>query len=556
PPSPDVIRKFRSSFHPDVGQMRIFYGNAYDPHRQWAAEMTHGVKTQQVVSAKEIVQPECMSLLQQTLHNLEESSYRRTQKGPLGKSYDQIPGLPKGLDPMKFTFGMPTPLDIGAGALINPNKNCDQVIKEASDNHDMYVKTHADFYPLERVCRNYTSSNFHPQNCYGLPTPHCNSGKTMKESLKLFQETRDDLATKIVSKRLEDYKEKYQPQLGKPIDPIKDSLIVPPDHTFGAIHKPSPFGAGDIIHNRQLDNILKGKESQRGVVAAMRQQLKKLNYHHFNNLLDAFRFYDKDGKGKITLSNLHDVCMKYRLPVDIDILDKVFDYCDVDRDGMINYIEFCNFLNWKDKMPTGLDDLGAPPVLLGADNEESFQNPPAKLIDEKNLLPKTPQTNEVTVQHLQKQIDFNVGDHFVSSSRYNAVVGPGGIPTEAFRTYGIPTVRSDLPAPHVKRLQDRNNYGDEAKMYSLLYPSLYSQHNVYERDLLQPRSYEEIWSIFTNIGVRMTGEEMEKAYKKAASSHPKGFVSVESFKNVLDDVQVSQIRAGIHPVALGQAQMH
>lgn len=54
----------------------------------------------------------------------------------------------------------------------------------------------------------------------------------------------------------------------------------------------------------------------------------------------------------------------------------------------------------------------------------------------------------------------------------------------------------------------------------------------------------------------MTGEEMEKAYKMAASIHPKGCVSVESFKNMLDETQVSQIRAGVHPVALGEAQMH
>lgn len=73
----------------------------------------------------------------------------------------------------------------------------------------------------------------------------------------------------------------------------------------------------------------------------------------------------------------------------------------------------------------------APPVLVGADNEETFvQNPPAKLIDDKDLVAKTPQTSDVTVRHLQKQIDYNVGNHSVSSSRYNAVVGPGGIPTQ------------------------------------------------------------------------------------------------------------------------------
>ena len=28
-------------------------------------------------------------------------------------------------------------------------------------------------------------------------------------------------------------------------------------------------------------------------------------------------------------------------------------YCDVDGDGQINYEEFSNFLNWKDKTPSG-----------------------------------------------------------------------------------------------------------------------------------------------------------------------------------------------------------
>ena len=54
-------------------------------------------------------------------------------------------------------------LDIGAGGLINPNKNYAQVFKEAAEGHELYVKSHTDYYPLERVCRSYTSENFHPQ---------------------------------------------------------------------------------------------------------------------------------------------------------------------------------------------------------------------------------------------------------------------------------------------------------------------------------------------------------------------------------------------------------
>ncbi len=34
------------------------------------------------------------------------------------------------------------------------------------------------------------------------------------------------------------------------------------------------------------------------------------------------------------------------------------DYCDTDKDGQINYQEFANFLNWKDKLPSGLPQSG------------------------------------------------------------------------------------------------------------------------------------------------------------------------------------------------------
>ncbi|KAK0045778.1 EF-hand domain-containing family member B [Biomphalaria pfeifferi] len=553
PPSPEVIRKFRATFRPDAGQMRNFYGTAYDPQRQWAVEMTHGIKTHTSVDAGKLVNPEPKTFFLQRLHDRDENNYPSHKRAPLGKSYDQRPGLPKGLDLASFTFGLPTEMEAGAGSLINPNKNYEQVFREATEGHDLYVRSHADYYPLERVCRSYSSPGFHPQKRYGIATPHSNDGRMTRETMKWLHETQADKATKIVSKRLEDFREKYQPQLGKSLDPIKDTMNVPPDHTFGALHKPDPYGAGDVIHNRKMNNILKGKENQRAVVAAIRQQLKKLNYHHFNNLLEAFRFYDQEGKGKITLSNLHNVCVKYRLPVDFDMIEKVLDYCDADKDGMINYLEFCNFLNWKEKLPTGLDDLGPPPLMIGTDYLFS-KNPPEKLINEAYLVPKDPQTSDLTTSTIVKQIDFNVGNHSTSNAMYNSVIGPGGISSKSFRTYGIPSVRSDLSAPRVRRLSDRTNYGDQAFLYGLMCPSLYSQHNVYERDLLQPRTFEEIKSIFTNIGIRMCGEDMERAYKQAAMNHPKGHVSVESFRGLLDDIQEQQIRAGVHPMALGESQ--
>ena len=99
--------------------------------------------------------------------------------------------------------------------------------------------------------------------------------------------------TKIVSKRVDNFRERTQPQLGQAHDPIKDTLNVGPDYVFGVLVKPDEYGAGDLIHMRMSSDYLRGKERERGIIAAIRQHLKKANYHNFNDLQAAFAHYDK-----------------------------------------------------------------------------------------------------------------------------------------------------------------------------------------------------------------------------------------------------------------------
>ena len=48
----------------------------------------------------------------------------------------------------------------------------------------------------------------------------------------------------------------------------------------------------------------------------------------------------------------------------------------------------------------------------------------------------------------------------------------------------------------------------------------------------------------------MTGQSLEDIYDAAARRHPKGFVSVESFRNILDELQANEVECGKHPLAL------
>ena len=59
------------------------------------------------------------------------------------------------------------------------------------------------------------------------------------------------------------------------------------------MHRPDEYGAGDLIHGRVEGNYQRGNDHERSLVHAVRQHLKKCNYHNFNGLKEAFKFYDR-----------------------------------------------------------------------------------------------------------------------------------------------------------------------------------------------------------------------------------------------------------------------
>lgn len=62
------------------------------------------------------------------------------------------------------------------------------------------------------------------------------------------------------------------------------------------------------------------------------------------------------------------------------------------------------------------------------------------------------------------------------------------------RTYGIPSVRTDLPLPKPRRVSDKTNYGDSSTAFALLHPSVYSLNGVHEEHFKCPRSKAEVRS--------------------------------------------------------------
>lgn len=60
------------------------------------------------------------------------------------------------------------------------------------------------------------------------------------------------------------------------------------------------------------------------------------------------------------------------------------------------------------------------------------------------------------------------------------------------RTYGIPSVRTDLTLPNPRRVSDKTNYGDSSSAWALLHPSIYTLNGVHEEHFNCPRSKAEV----------------------------------------------------------------
>uniref|UniRef100_A0A673LRZ6 EF-hand domain family, member B n=1 Tax=Sinocyclocheilus rhinocerous TaxID=307959 RepID=A0A673LRZ6_9TELE len=444
--TPPVVRKFVNSAQPPVGTVRVYHGKANDP--DIASTLVHGVNTKSSINAGSVINPAPKTHFQERLHHFHEFNYANYQKAPLGRSGVQGSGLPSWLDAEKSTFGVTT-LQFkisNGGEVINPPK------KEADEGHQLYIRSHGSYFVGERVDGKYNCNHYRRDSRFGVPTPHYNDGRTISRSLRWPFDSLMHNSAKLVSKRCDYFREKTQPQTGKVHDPIAETLNIPSDHTFGVLMKPDSFGVGDLLHQTPPGEYLKGKDRQRAVS----------NYQNFSSLLEAFKYYDKKGQGKIDKEDLKEVCHQFNMIISDPVLDDLMDYCDVDKDGLIRG-ELNAWTAPANMQRTDLQESSAVKPLIRPEDLEPVEVGSARKTPKTLSRPRTVQNN-----------------FFTSSSLINAVVG-GLFPADD-HTYGVPTVRADLPAPRIKRVSDMTNYGDEATAHNLLHPTLHSLYGVHEKD--------------------------------------------------------------------------
>ncbi|XP_077454365.1 EF-hand domain-containing family member B [Stigmatopora argus] len=538
-PTPPAVQKYQNSNQPGPGMIRLHHGKAEDP--KVSNTLIHGLcnRPSLPLTAAMLINPTPQSELQQTLQELEESVYASRHKAPLGRK-PVSDGLPLPYDE-RTTFGKKTNLGMDAGEIINPAKTTKDLEKEEQQGHELYVRTHNGFFIGEQVDRKY---NFNKNSRFGVTTPYLTNGSIVNRCLHWIGESRP-VNPRGDWKRAPDSKEKLQQLIGNAYSSKKrgNNVELSPDHAFGYAPPQDDFGVAELIHvgKQPAGKRPRAEESHYCLANAVRNRLKVLNFQNFSSLLEAFRHYDKKSQGRIDTEDLREVCRHFKVEITDVVLDEVFEECDKDRDGFIDFLEFSNFLNFKEKLPLGRREQHLVRDAQFQTGSQADPNSRTSGLPNPGALLKSDDLEPFRIGHSQRAVKTvarhdSAMDRFVTTSSFIGAASREPRPYKT-RTFGIPTVRSDIAAPRVRKIDDNINYGDMTMALDLLLPSVYTRQGIHQEDLFCPRTKKELTEIFRNLGASIPEKIFDEAWKLASTRHPNGDVSVDAFRTVLKQIK-------------------
>ena len=112
---------------------------------------------------------------------------------------------------------------------------------------------------------------------------------------------------------------------------------------------------------------------------------------------------------------------------------------------------------------------------------------------------------------------------------------PGFRNCNSDRTFGVPTIRSDIPKYSKRSVADTQNYGDDANAQVLLHPSLLTSMGLDENELDSQRSKDDILDIFTKAKPHLSKAniDFDECFQRA--SNGSSTTSLGAFRKAIID---------------------
>jgi hypothetical protein len=103
---------------------------------------------------------------------------------------------------------------------------------------------------------------------------------------------------------------------------------------------------------------------------------------------------------------------------------------------------------------------------------------------------------------------------------------PGFRNVETSRSFGCPSIRTDIPKYERSSVADFQNYGDDCNAAYLLRPSLLSSLGLEDDEFERPRSKESLRKLVMNCGLVANEDEFDCIFRQVADA---GKASIEGF---------------------------
>ncbi len=239
--TPDNIKKYRDSTRQRVGVKQLHPGIYDDP--KFYEELTHGMKSKPSDHVPDCIKGANIDGNKFFMNQLAESHYASAKREPLGKSLIRGYKFPEEVKQENFRFGVPTTGIINAKELIY--NGCP--LKEPEDVKKLYYKTHGITDPGEQSKRGFK---------FGFdPDDHKFGYFQEKELDGVKKSLRNDFLynpypqTKLVGKRLEDFRQANEDMLGQSkYYGTLDKKFHDSNHAFGKGSNFEEWNAGRCIH--------------------------------------------------------------------------------------------------------------------------------------------------------------------------------------------------------------------------------------------------------------------------------------------------------------------
>lgn len=437
-------------------------------------------------TVRDLINPPLVSNFAQHIQAMKEDIYASSKVAPLGRSH--APVLPSCVLSRSWTFGRATEFIDSVGDLMYPCLLCGTPgpLGDSPDNRP-------------GACYSRTKEFLETSKPAGIKIKCDPSGSGVKTSMTWHG---DGNFLNLVPVPVDEFREKHQYCIAKALTPENMEGKLSSSYQFGKKIDPQADMMDQALTYNYAEPLQIPEREfrrERGLLHNLRNLLKMKNYHHFDDLMSAFKEYDKNNCGKVNAHDIKRMCEKFDLSVSLNLVERLIADCDlIDKDGLIDYKEFIHFLNWKDKLPENYD------YRIKA---KKYHN-----------------------EWVEGMVDVptEITDNFktVTSISFPGLLQTSGTPA------GIPTVRVDRQIPDVRRLRNRKHYGEIRDISSLLQPNIFADHGVYDEDLYAPRTKEEVKLVFENCNIQINPLAFEDIWEK---NHENEKLSIENFRKALDD---------------------